>query len=161
MASASGVVYALSTAQQQQQQQLSGSSDGGLYGDCYKQHVGDMNGIMMCIASSVEGNKAARAYEFEDWMLILCGFIVFFMQVGFAMVCAGCVRQKNVSNTLLKNMLDVCGAGIAWWSVGYAFAYGGAVPGGKATFIGNDFFFMTGNVRLSCTYSIGLCSCYM
>ena len=47
------------------------------------------------------------------------------MQAGFAMLCAGSVRRKNAQNTMLKNLLDACGAAIAFFCVGYAFAFGG------------------------------------
>ena len=64
------------------------------------------------------------------------------MQSGFAMLCAGSVRQKNVKNIMLKNLLDACGGALGFWSVGYAFAYGGADADVKS-FIGNtDFFIM-------------------
>ena len=44
---------------------------------------------------------------------------------------------------LLWNLLDSAGGGIAFWSVGYAFAYGGdSVSDGNATFVGNRGFFM-------------------
>jgi Amt family ammonium transporter len=33
---------------------------------------------------------------------------VFFMQAGFAMLCAGSVRSKNAKNIMLKNLLDAC-----------------------------------------------------
>ena len=46
------------------------------------------------------------------------------MQCGFAMLCAGSVRQKNVKNIMLKNLLDACGGAIGFFSVGYALAYG-------------------------------------
>jgi Amt family ammonium transporter len=39
------------------------------------------------------------------WLLIMTGALVFFMQAGFALVCAGAVRKKNVVNTMLKNLL--------------------------------------------------------
>ena len=48
------------------------------------------------------------------------------MQAGFAMVAAGCVRTNNVQNTLLKNLLDVCGASLGFYTFGYAFAWGGS-----------------------------------
>jgi ammonia channel protein AmtB len=38
---------------------------------------------------------------------------------GFAMLCAGSVRQKNVKNIMLKNFLDACGGAMGFWSVGY------------------------------------------
>lgn len=57
------------------------------------------------------------------------------------MLCAGSVRQKNVKNILLKNLLDACGGALGFWSIGYAFAYGDT---GRAatTFIGSQYFFL-------------------
>ena len=59
------------------------------------------------------------------------------MQAGFAMLCAGSVRQKNVKNIMLKNLLDACGGAVGFWSVGYAFAYGEG-----PAFIGGSMFFI-------------------
>ena len=39
-------------------------------------------------------------------------------------------------------MLDSCVAGIAYWSVGYAFAYGASHPEDGKTFVGNAQFFL-------------------
>lgn len=64
------------------------------------------------------------------------------MQTGFAMLCAGSIRSKNVKNVLLWNFLDSCGGGLAFWACGYAFAYGGDEIGGAKTFIGNTNFFL-------------------
>lgn len=64
--------------------------------------------------------------------------LVFFMQAGFAMLCAGAVRKKNVQNTMLKNLLDACGAALAFFCVGYAFAFGG--DANSKTFIGTSNF---------------------
>jgi len=68
------------------------------------------------------------------------------MQAGFAMVAAGCVRTNNVQNTLLKNLLDACGAALGFYTIGYAFAWGGStdVNTTEVTFIGKDNFFMMG-----------------
>ena len=63
------------------------------------------------------------------------------MQIGFAMLCAGSIRAKNVRNVILWNLLDSCGGGLSFWAVGYAFAYGGE-DGGPKTFIGNTGFFI-------------------
>jgi Amt family ammonium transporter len=59
------------------------------------------------------------------------------MQTGFAMLCAGSIRAKNVKNVILWNLLDSAGGGLAFWAVGYAFAYGGDDPTKGFTFIGN------------------------
>lgn len=61
------------------------------------------------------------------------------MQAGFAMLCAGSVRAKNVKNIMLKNILDACGGAIGFYTIGYGFAYGGDDKIGN-TFIGNSYF---------------------
>jgi Amt family ammonium transporter len=43
------------------------------------------------------------------------------------MLCAGSVRQKNVRNIVLKNLLDACCGAVAFWGFGYAFAFGGTL----------------------------------
>lgn len=63
--------------------------------------------------------------------------MVFFMQTGFAMLCAGSIRAKNVKNVILWNLLDSAGGGLAFWAVGWAFAYGGDNDSNQFTFIGN------------------------
>merc|ERR1740130_1893566 len=45
------------------------------------------------------------------------------MQAGFATLSAGSIRAKNVSNILLKNLLDACIGCVAWFLLGYGFAY--------------------------------------
>lgn len=58
------------------------------------------------------------------------------------MLCAGSIRAKNVKNVILWNLLDSCGGGLAYWSVGFAFSYGGDDDGPK-TFLGNTNFFLS------------------
>lgn len=76
------------------------------------------------------------------WLLI-AGFLVFFMQAGFAMLTAGFVRAKNTANILMKNMIDACVGGLAFWGVGWAFAYGASDSSngfiGMGNFFLNDF----------------------
>jgi len=64
---------------------------------------------------------------------LICGAFIFLMQCGFAMLCAGSVRQKNVKNIMLKNLLDACGGALGFYTIGFAVAYG---EGGK--FIGGS-----------------------
>ena len=71
------------------------------------------------------------------------------MQLGFAMLCAGSIREKNVKNVLLWNLLDSAGGAFGFWSLGYAFAYGGDDPtSSQKTFIGNAGFFLTGDTDM-------------
>ena len=69
------------------------------------------------------------------WILI-SGFLVFFMQAGFAMLEVGTVRSKNAQNILLKNLFDIAVGSILWYLIGFGFAYGESSGG----FIGTSFF---------------------
>jgi ammonium transporter, Amt family len=57
------------------------------------------------------------------WMLI-AGFLVFFMQAGFALVETGFTRAKNVSHTMMMNMMVFCIGAIGYWLVGFGFQFG-------------------------------------
>jgi Amt family ammonium transporter len=59
------------------------------------------------------------------WTL-LCGFLVMFMQAGFAMVESGLTRVKNANHTYMMNFF-VYGCGLlAYWLVGFAIQMGGS-----------------------------------
>jgi len=76
-------------------------------------------------------------------IILFVSSLVFFMQAGFAMVCAGAVRKKNVQNTMLKNWLDLCGSAVSFYAIGYAFAYGNRRDGSdNVTFIGSSNFLL-------------------
>ena len=45
----------------------------------------------------------------DIFFLIFAATVMFFMQAGFAMLCAGSVQAKNLQNTLMKNIIDACG----------------------------------------------------
>ena len=59
----------------------------------------------------------------------LAASLIFFMQAGFAMLEAGIVHPKNVTNILFKNMIDASLAALIFWALGYGVAYG-ATGGG-------------------------------
>ena len=81
------------------------------------------------------------------WVLI-AGFLVFFMQAGFALVEAGFARAKNTVNILTKNMMDFCIGGLAFWAFGFAVMFGGSriAPGTEVgnAFLGYSGFFLSG-----------------
>src|SRR5215204_294551 len=58
------------------------------------------------------------------WM-ILGGFLVFFMQAGFALVETGFTRNKNVTHTMMMNMMVFCIGAVGYWLTGFAFQFGG------------------------------------
>ncbi|WP_162923516.1 ammonium transporter [Arachidicoccus soli] len=60
------------------------------------------------------------------WTLI-AGFLVMFMQAGFAMVETGFTQKKNVAHTMAMNFL-VYGLGMfGFWVCGFAFMFGGGL----------------------------------
>ncbi len=55
---------------------------------------------------------------------IVAGALVFFMQAGFAMVETGFTRAKNAGNIMMKNLLDFCMGGVAYWAIGFGLMFG-------------------------------------
>jgi len=58
------------------------------------------------------------------WMII-GGFLVFFMQAGFALVETGFTRNKNVTHTMMMNIMVFCIGAVGYWLTGFAFQFGG------------------------------------
>jgi ammonium transporter, Amt family len=84
--------------------------------------------------------------EFEqasiDFLLVLCGALVFFIQLGFMLYEAGSVRLKNTKNIFIKNTLDCCIGAIGYWAMGYGLAFGTqSVDDEGNGFCGNSWFF--------------------
>jgi Amt family ammonium transporter len=79
-------------------------------------------------------------HSFNDylWMMI-AGFLVFFMQAGFAMVEAGFTRAKNACNILMKNIMDFSAGSLLFWAVGFGLMYGTS----KGGWIGTSNFFLS------------------
>ena len=101
---------------------------------------------------SIDERVQSLSSGVDAFFLIFAGALVYFMQLGFAMVCAGSIHAKNVKNVknvMLWNLLDSCGGGLSFWAVGYAFAYGGDLQGGPKTFVGNTNFFLMNDGEIS------------
>jgi ammonium transporter, Amt family len=84
--------------------------------------------LAMCGIASAQGTGPTNK-ELGDsinifWMLI-AGFLVFFMQAGFALVETGFTRAKNVAHTMMMNMMVFCIGAIGYYLVGFAFQFGG------------------------------------
>ncbi|KAL3923136.1 MAG: hypothetical protein SGILL_001828 [Bacillariaceae sp.] len=157
---------------------LEGSSSANVYETCSQQHPdGNTTVLLQCVSDTLEAsNNHSNADEYyisgdmANFLLVISGALIFFMQTGFAMLCAGCVQLKNVQNTMLKNLLDACGSAIAFFligeleewiflnrvdesavfltmaslfSLGYSLAFGGQDTEGR-TFVGKGDYFATG-----------------
>ena len=81
---------------------------------------------MNSIALAADPTGAGSTGQAVDYVWILvCAFLVLFMQPGFAMLEAGFCRAKNVTNLMTKNLMDLAVGSIAFFCVGYAIMMGG------------------------------------
>ena len=60
--------------------------------------------------------------------LLLTGFLVLFMQVGFAFLVTGLTRAKNAGHMMMMNLVSFVVALMAYYAVGFAFQFGGVAP---------------------------------
>jgi len=108
------------------------------------------------------------------WALIT-GFLVMFMQAGFALAETGFTRAKNVAHTMMMNFMVYAIGMTGYWIMGFALQMGGASPlatlGGSGvldgefaiSLLGKDFglwgtkgFFLAGN-----TYDVGVFALFL
>lgn len=107
--------------------------------------------LLHCLSHRLDTQQHHDERNFHSWLLVLSGALVFVMQAGLAMLCAGCVRQKNVQNTMLKNLLDACGASVAFYVTGFAVAFGTVETGANTSLIGHNHYFSAGLGREALT----------
>ena len=69
------------------------------------------------------------------WTLF-CGFLVMFMQAGFALAETGFTRAKNAGHTMAMNFMVYAIGMLGYWICGFALQMGGV--GGVATLGGGD-----------------------
>lgn len=91
------------------------------------------------------------------------GYLVLFMQAGFALLTCGLVRKKNATHLMMLNFAAYVFAFLAYYAVGYAFQFGGVainasplnlggvptlnrflIGSGQWGFLGGKGFFLTG-----------------
>lgn len=78
------------------------------------------------------------------------GYLVLFMQAGFALLTCGLVRKKNAAHLMMLNFAAYVFAFLAYYAVGFAFQWGGYAVNGSAPQIGgtptlNQFLIHNGN----------------
>ncbi len=105
--------------------------------------VGIASIILAVFGTTAHAQGAAPAAASQSsvdtvWVL-LTGFLVFFMQTGFAMLETGLIRQTSAVNALLENFIDAGITAVAFWAVGFGIAFGTTAGG----LIGTDNFFLS------------------
>ena len=90
-----------------------------VFQSCQAQYPGANQTVLLeCVSSTLEIRAEDKGQDLIQFLYVVAGAMIFIMQSGFAMLCAGSVRVKNVQNTMLKNLLDACGAAVAFFLVG-------------------------------------------
>jgi Amt family ammonium transporter len=74
------------------------------------------------------GMPADTAHALNLAWVLLCAFLIFFMQAGFALVETGLTRAKNVAHTMAMNVMIYCIGALGFWACGFALMYGGHGP---------------------------------
>lgn len=100
--------------------------------------------VLQCMANAIRVEFENQQRSQLGVSLVYAGTLAFFMQAGFAMLCAGAVRKKNVQNTMLKNLLDACTGAVAYYCTGYALAFGPPddPTSAEKTLVGTSKFFL-------------------
>ncbi len=94
--------------------------------------------LAMKLADVVGHNRIAINFV---WTLV-CGYLVFFMQAGFACVETGFTRAKNAAHTMAMNLMVFVFGVLGYWICGYALQMGGAGAGplgGGTALLTNEF----------------------
>src|SRR5918997_1692875 len=86
---------------------------------------------------AVDGKLAETVAQNTLWVLV-AAVLVLFMQAGFAMLEIGFSRAKNAGTGVAKILTNLSIAAIAYWAVGFAFAFGsGSIIGDEGFFLRN------------------------
>jgi Amt family ammonium transporter len=146
----------------------SGTATGGI-GDVTAKEAGKPT--LVEVAEAAGHNKISINIM---WTLIT-GFLVMFMQAGFALAETGFTRAKNVAHTMMMNFMVYALGMTGYWIMGFALQMGGASPlaalGGSGvldgefavSLFGKDFglwgtkgFFLAGS-----TYDVGVFALFL
>ncbi|HJU12682.1 MAG TPA: ammonium transporter [Candidatus Binataceae bacterium] len=90
--------------------------------------------VLLCLTASRRADAEqfvhapaveALTYNLNLAWVLLAGFLVMFMQLGFALLETGFTRAKNAVNTMAMNLIVYPVGVIGFWLTGYAFMMGG------------------------------------
>lgn len=72
--------------------------------------------------------KSSMAVGIDTVWVLFTAFLVFFMNLGFAMVESGLCRAKNTVNILAKNFIVFAIASASFWMIGWGLMFGNGNP---------------------------------
>jgi len=85
-------------------------------------------GITKVPISQVANQLGHLGISINFTWLLLTGFLVLFMQVGFAFLVTGLTRAKNAGHMMMMNLVSFVVALLAYYAIGFAFQFGGVGP---------------------------------
>jgi ammonium transporter, Amt family len=94
-----------------------------LSGQAFAEDAPTLQGVTDAVKSAA-GVASEATTSINIMWTIIAGFLVFFMQAGFALVETGFTRQKNAAHTMMMNMMVFCIGAVGYWLVGFAFQFG-------------------------------------
>src|SRR5256885_17027541 len=83
---------------------------------------GDAKDLNKAIAGKLDPSVGINTI----WVIV-AGSLVMFMQAGFAFLEIGFSRAKNAGTVVAKILTNFSIAGLLYWAVGFAFAFGGPI----------------------------------
>merc|ERR1712159_813068 len=89
--------------------------------------------------SSVGMQVTLDVQKVDAVFFLYCATLVFAMQIGFTLLEVGSVSIKNTKNVLIKNLVDLCVSGLAFYTLGF-----GLMHGSGGGFAGANGFAMVG-----------------
>lgn len=64
----------------------SASTSPVIFADCFVEHGNEnMDAVLMCVTEALETKYEQKSANVTTWLFVLCGALVFVMQLGFAM----------------------------------------------------------------------------
>ena len=83
-------------------------------------NVSDTTGSLLLLNDGIVDLQHA----IDTCWLLACAYLVFIMQLGFALLEAGSVRAINTKNIIMQNILDTLISIIMWWLTGFGISQG-------------------------------------
>jgi ammonium transporter, Amt family len=92
--------------------------------------------LVQQVAALTQATQTLEIASNRVWTLV-CGFLVMFMQAGFALLEAGMCRKRNAAHVMAQNFLVYAIGILGFWTLGFGLQMGGVGPmptfGGDAT----------------------------
>jgi Amt family ammonium transporter len=84
--------------------------------------------VAVVTREALDALKASIAVGMDTVWVLFAAFLVFFMNLGFAMVESGLARAKNTVNILAKNFIVFAIASLSFYAIGWGLMFGNGNP---------------------------------